>query len=776
MKIDPSLPTPPETGPARMRPDAVPKACGKGGYAADFHAPGMLWAGVKRAGVAHARIRRIRTAAARGLPGVVAVLTHRDVRGTNRQGVVRKDQPVLADDKVRHPGDGVALVVAENREALDRALGRITLEADPLPGVFDVESALRTDSPRIHEDHDTGNVLLSGGLVTGAGEKALEGCEAVVELRLSTACQEHAYLETEAGWAVCEDDGTLKITVSTQTPFRDRAEVADALGVPVETVRILAPYCGGAFGGKDGITVQSLLGLAALHCPGRPVKMWWGREESFLAGVKRHPARLHYRLGAGADGTLHALRADITYDTGPYDHLGGAVMTLGLEHAAGPYRIPNIDLRAWAVYTNNPVGGAFRGFGVPQVAAAMEQAMDLLAARLEMCPLKLRSKNALAAGDANALGIPLTGSIALGDCLEGVRGHRLWQERRQWKAGAGPMTSRGVGLACVLHAMGYGPVIPDAAGARIEFTREGKFRVDCGVVDMGQGNAGTFLKIAADVLNQDAGQMTLVLPDTNRTLPSGSASASRTTYTFGNALIGAARQLRRRILEKARESMAAAGEADPALIPGFAECRSTGQRIGLKELCGRFSDRERVVTQTFTAPTSAHAAPTSDPMLRTLGIPHLLFSYAVHLAAVEVDRLTGRVRVADYLALTDAGRQISPELFEQQIQGGVAQGIGYALYEEFITERGRGRTPDFSTYLLPTALDLPEMTSVAVSSEEPTGPFGLKGCGEIAMDAPLPAIANAVADACGIRLEQTPLTAERVLAALEKKTDKEVVR
>ena len=546
--------------------------------------------------------------------------------------------------------------------------------------------------------------------------------------------------------------------------------------MPLERVRIIAPYCGGAFGGKDGVTVQSLLGLAALHCPGRPVKMWWGREESFLAGVKRHPARLHYRLGARGDGTLHALWADITYDTGPYDHLGGAVMTLGLEHAAGPYRIPHTDLQARAVYTNNPVGGAFRGFGVPQVAAVMEQAIDLLAAKLAVCPLEMRLKNALVKGDPNALGVPVTGSIALGDCLEGLRVHPLWQNRRQWKSAAAPMTSRGVGLACVLHAMGYGPVIPDTAAAKIELTREGMVRVYCGVVDMGQGNAGTFLKIASDMLNQDAGRMVLVLPDTDRTLPSGSASASRTTYTFGNALIGAARRLRGRILEKAREHLAAGSGRDMALIPGFAECPSSGRRIPLKELSRRFTDEERVVVERFAAPVCGHRVNTASDMLRTLGIPHLLFSYAAHLAAVEVDRLTGHVRVASYLAFTDAGRPLHPELFEQQIHGGIAQGIGYGLYEEFVARRGEVRTPDFSTYLLPTALDLPDMTSIGVFSEEPTGPFGLKGCGEIATDAPLPAIANAVADACGIRLDRAPLTAERVLSALEEKSAKGTLR
>ncbi|PKN65715.1 MAG: carbon monoxide dehydrogenase [Deltaproteobacteria bacterium HGW-Deltaproteobacteria-15] len=756
-----------EIGKTIPRADAYAKVTGKERYAADFHCPGMLWAGVKRAGVAHARIKAVHAEAAGRVPGVLSVLTSKDVKGTNRQGVVRKDQPVLADDRIRFPGDPVALVIADDRDSLAAALERIEMDLEPLPPVFDPEEAMERETVLIHEDHPGGNVLLKGAIEKGEGEAGLKECDYVVEAEFRLPYQEHAYLETEGGWAVFKE-GSLEITVSTQTPFRDRAEVAEALGLGLDKVRIIAPFCGGAFGGKDGITVQSLLGLAALHHPDRAVKIVWHREESFLASAKRHPARLHYTLGAGKDGCFHALRAKILYDTGPYDHLGGVVMALGLEHAAGPYRIPHCSLKAWAVYTNNPLSGAFRGFGVPQVNAAMEQIVDMMAEKIGISPLEIRLRNALKRGDKNGVGATLTTSTGITACLETLRDHPMWKNRQEWKEAAGAFRTRGVGIACVMQGMGYGPVVPDTANAKIEITEEGKFRVYCGVVDMGQGNDATCLQIAGDILGQDSLHMELVLPDTSETLPSGSASASRTTYTFGNALIVAAGSMKRRVLEKAADLLMAAGHEEMALVPGLIRHLPSGKEIPLGMLARLLGTAERVVTSRFRAPVSRESV-TSDPDLRLHGIPHLIFSYGVHMACVEVDRLTGAVEVKRYLAVTDSGRVINPQILEQQIQGGIAQGLGYALMEEFRADKGRCETPDFSTYIVPTSLDLPDMETIAVELYEQSGPFGLKGAGEIGIDGPVPAVANAVANGCGVRITNLPLKAERVYDLIRKR-------
>ena len=400
----------PSIGQSFPRQDALSKVTGREKYTVDHYGPDLIWAGVKRAGIPHARLLGIDSEEAKNIPGIIAVLTHRDVSGSNRQGIIQKDQPVLVDDKARHCGDAVALVLAEDKAALQEALTLIRPSWEALPGIFEMDEALREGAPLVHEDHSGGNILLKGEIVKGQGEAGLKDCDCLAEASFQFSYQEHAYLETEAGMAFLKDDGCLEMTVSTQTPFRDRFEVADAVGFDPEKIRIIVPYCGGAFGGKDGITVQSLLALAAIHCPGRAIKMCWDREESFLAGSKRHPARLVYRLGAGADGTFQALDVRLHYDTGPYDHLGGAIMALGLEHAGGPYRIPHVSLKSWAVYTNNPLSGAFRGFGVPQVTGAMEQMVDLMADKLGIDKLEIRLQNALRPGDTNPIGVTLGSS------------------------------------------------------------------------------------------------------------------------------------------------------------------------------------------------------------------------------------------------------------------------------------------------------------------------------------------------------------------------------
>ncbi len=750
-----------------VRVDAYEKVTGQTKYAADYYGSSMLWAGVKRAGIPHARLNGVDTDLASRVPGVVRILTSRDISGSNRQGVIRRDQPVLVDDKIRHCGDAVALVLAETKDALEKSLGLINLDVVALPPVLNAEQALGEDSPLVHEDNAEGNVLLKGDLKIGNGREAEKESDIILEACFETPRQEHAYLETEAGWACVNEDGKLSIVCSTQTPFRDRIEVAEALGLDLERIRVIAPYLGGAFGGKDGVTVQSLLALAAMNADGRPVKMWWDREESFLSGTKRHCARMYYRLGAKSDGSLHFLGVRIYQDTGPYDHLGGVVLTLALEHAGGPYRVPNAVIQGWAVYTNNPVGGAFRGFGVPQVTAAIEQMMDMLAQKLDIDPLELRLRNAVKRGDKNCIGKTLVSSTGVVESLEALSRHPLWEERETWKRSAPFLKYRGVGIAAVMQASGYGPVVPDYANAKIELTTGGKIRVYCGVVDMGQGNAGTNLQIAGSILGQVSSTMELVLPDTDLTLPSCSASASRCTYTFGNALIGAAEILKERILLRSADMLMARAE-DLALIPGGVRRLTDGRELSL-EFLGKFlNESERIATYRFRAPVATDQV-TADEGLRLHGMPHTLFSYGAHLAFVEIDELTGQLDIKRYLAVSDCGKIINPETYEQQIHGGVAHGLGLALSEDFEVVDGKIMTPDLMTYVIPTASDLPDIDSVPVEIYEPTGPFGLKGVGEIATNGPLPAIANAVEDALDVRVFRFPLTPERILQALKNK-------
>lgn len=751
----------PAVGCSFPRFDAWSKVSGAEKYAADVYAPDMLWAGAKRAGIAHGEILAIHTADAKSVPGVFRVLTSKDVPGTNRQGIVHKDQPVLAGDRIRHCGEPVALVLAENREALKQALFRIQIDVDPLPGVFDPEEALKPDAPMVHA---AGNTLLSAVIRTGDAAKAFSDCDVILEDCFEVPFQEHAFIETENGIAHQNPDGSLVMTVSTQAPFRDRMEIGHALGLDFSSIRIISPYLGGGFGGKDGATVQCLLALAAMNANGRSVKMWWDREESFVAGYKRHAARLYYRLGADADGTLKCLECRLYYDTGAYAHLGGEVLELGMEHAGGPYRIPHVLIQGWSVYTNNPVGGAMRGFGVSQVAFAIEQMINRLAEKLRMDPLELRLKNALRRGDRNSSGVTLVHSTGIVSCLKTIKQHPLWLNRVEWKARAGRFKRRGVGVCAVFNAMGYGRGLPDSAIAKVELMQDGRIRVYCGVSDMGQGNASAFVQIVGEMLRQDTGNLELILPDTERTHPSGSSSAGRTTYTHGNALIRACQQLKEKLIHRASLVLFLDEPVGLTLLPGRVRHLPSGREVSFSTLAAMLQDSDRTAIDQHVMTVASDGNLNASGFI--LGFPHVLFSYSAHLAGIEIDELTGGVSILFYLAVTDAGRIINPQGVEQQIHGAVVQGLGYALYEDIRLRDGKILNPSFTDYIIPTSLDVPDIASLTVETVESTGPFGMKGMGEVGMNGPLPVVAGAVLDAVGLWINRSPVTAERILDAL----------
>lgn len=747
-------------GRSEPRLDAYDKSRGKTVYASDFFDRGMLWAGIKRAGIKHAKIKSINTEKARKTRGVVAVLTHTDIPGHNMHGVVKQDRPVLVFDRIRYPGDAIAVVVAETESDLEDALELISFEFSPLPEISDPLEALKVDSQPVHATNPDGNVLLKADLSYGDPDRAEKECDTLIEGVFETPVQEHAYLETESGWARIDDDGKLVICCSTQTPFRDTYELGQILRMDPSDIRIVAPYCGGAFGGKDSLTVQAYLGLAALHSGGRSVKMVWSREESFLASTKRHSAKMYYRLGAKSDGTLHFIDVNIYMDTGPYDFLGGVVLTLALEHSGGAYRIPNSRIRGSLVYTNNALAGAFRGFGAPQVTAAIEQMMDMLAARLGICPLELRLKNALRKGDYTFLGKKMNCSCGMTQCLEVLAETDAWKSREVWKSEAGSEKIRGYGIAALIHGMGYGPFVKDYANAKIELTESGIIRIYSGVVDMGQGNAATYAQIAGHILGQSPEFLEVVQPDTFLCLPSCSSSASRTTYTFGSALIGASNKFREIILDYAGKHFGRGDSSGIEMVPGGV-ITPDGRRLSLRDLSLLMKDEDKICVDNFVAPTASEIL-TNDENLRMHGLPHEIFSFAVHLVFIEIDLATGCVSVEGYLSISDCGAVLNPQIYEQQVQGAIAQGIGYALMENFAPDKSGNYPGGFSDYLVPTACDVPNIDCIALDLYEPTGPFGLKGLGEISTAGPLPAIANALYNASGGRLFSYPITSEKV--------------
>lgn len=759
-------------GRSAPRVDAYTKVTGAERFAADYYPENYLWLGVKRSEFPHARIGEIDISAAAGLPGVAVVLTYRDIRGSNRLGIFEKDQPVLADKVVRHYGDAVALVAAETKEALQQALDAIQVDYEPLAAVFDPVAASADDAPAVHEGRPDKNILLSSVITCGQGSQALADCDFTAAVSLSLGWQDHAFLETQTGVAWQEADGTISMIVSTQTPFRDRLEIGEALGLSPGAIRISAPYLGGGFGGKDGITVQGFLALAALHTGGRPVKMWYSREESILAGTKRHPAQVTYKIGCDKGGVLKAMDCRLLFDTGAYASLGGEVFALAMEHAGGPYRISHTTIAGSVVYTNNPVAGAFRGFGVPQAAAGIEQAIDELARIAGFDPLEFRLKNAVRRGDITPAGVILSRTTGMIECLEQVSRHPLWRERDTWRKQAPPFKQRGVGLAAVYHGSGFGPAIADYANAKLELTVDGRIKVCAGVADMGQGNATTCLQIVSHTLCQNYDNLELILPDTAKTLPSASSSASRTTFTYGNALMGAAAILQERLLARAAlllsfQLLQPINQQDLVLLPGRIVHLPSARELTLATIAAFMDAAERTATYSYTCPVNKQAL-ASGENLRIHGFPHRVFSYGVQLALVEADILTGETSVCHLLSCIEAGRILNPQLYEQQLQGAAAQGLGYALYEEFAVDAGRIATGDFTTYLLPTALDVPDMAIQAVSLDEEEGPFGMKGVGEIGIDGVLPAVANAVTDAAGVRITQGTLTGEKVLTALQR--------
>ncbi len=755
-------------GTSLKRTDGPSKIRGLEKYAADYYPANFLWADVKRSDHPHALIKGIDLSHVRGLPGVLAVLTHEDIKGANRIGVPEMDQPVLADQKVCYKGDPVVLVLAENKAVMQEALHKIEIDYEVLPAVFDPEDALAEGAPVLHENRSGKNLLIGGAIEHGNGMEAFQVCDAIVEAEFDLPYQEHAYLETEAGIACVDDEGVLEITASTQTPWRDRNELAYALGLPVDSIRVIAPYLGGGFGGKDGITVQGLLGLAALHSNGRPVKMWTSREESFLASTKRHPGRVHYRVGCKEDGTLHAVSCRIVLDTGAYASLGGPVLALAMEHAAGAYRIPHALVEGFCVYTNNPVSGAFRGFGAPQVLAGLEQIIDMLADKIRMDRLEFRLKNVVSRGDETGCGVWMSNSTGIIPCLEKVKEHPFWVQQEEWVNQAGPFKQRGVGIAAGLQGTGYGPMVADIANAKIELLSDGHFRIYSGVADMGQGNNPTNVQIAGEVLGQAADYFELLQPDTACSLPSGSSSASRTTYTFGNALKTAATILKERILTRACNMGLGIYAEDLLLSSGKVFHLTSGREIPLANIAASMSPEERISSYAYTAPVAKHPD-SAGSAIRAAGFPHRVFAFACHLARVEIDALTGEVEVCDYLAVTDAGRVLNPQIYEQQVQGGAVQGMGYALWEDFRVENGEVLTRNLASYILPTSMDVPDILSLPVETVEETGPFGMKGLGEIVINLPLPAIANGVAWALGRHIFTSPLTAERILLTMEKR-------
>jgi CO/xanthine dehydrogenase Mo-binding subunit len=720
------------------RPDAPDKVKGTALYVEDLSFAGSLVGGVLRSPHAHARIADLDVSQARGVPGVRAVLTAPDIPGQNIIPMIQPDWPVLAAEYVRHVGEPVALVAAEDPTALRQALDAIVVDYEPRAAMLDMEAALLA-----------GEVLAHWKIRRGEATVALSRSDlVVVEETYHTPYQEHAYIEPNGMIALPDGMGGVVIHGSMQCPFYVQKAVASALGIDLNRVRIVQSVTGGGFGGKEDAPSSpgahaALLAIAT----GRPVRLIFSREEDMAVMSKRHPGRVRIRTGATREGHLVAVELDYLLDGGAYTTLSPVVLFRGTVHACGPYRVPNVKVDARVVRTHKIPCGAFRGFGEPQVVFAAESQMDLLAERLSMDPLELRRKNALEVGDETITGHKLAASVGFREVLDRVAQGSDWQRKRAAFAQDRGPVRRGIGLACSYYGVGLGAMGKhlNPAGASVVVAADGSVTVAVGTTEIGQGMIAVLSQITAEALDCPPELVRVIEADTSRVPDSGPTVASRTTVMSGNAIRDAAAKIRTamgavRVAEDLpwREAVAACVRAQVGMAAhGWAIPPETTFDLGTGQ-----------------------------------GEPYICYSFSANTVEVELDTETGEASVMRVVSGHDAGRVVNPTTGEGQIEGGVVQGLGYALTEEHAVRDGKILNDQFSTYIIPTPLDVPEIKSVLVEHAYPWGPFGAKGLGETPIIAVAPAVTAAIAHACGARLLEIPATPERVWAALQQKADR----
>lgn len=740
-------------GQSLPRVDARAKVTGEAKYPGDIDMPGQLWMKVLFADRPHARVRRIDTAKAEQAPGVVAVYTAKDVP-VNEYGLNVFDNPVLcgpdaladtehfsreAQGVVRWIGDKVALVVAGTERQALHARDLIEVEYEDLPAVFDPREAMKPDALQLHHglsEHGApldSNILRHYRVRKGDAEKIFAEAEVIVESAYHTPMQEHAFLQPEAGIAYMDDEGRVTVMVAGQWTSEDQHQIAHALNLPPEKVRVMYPAIGGAFGGREDMSVQIILALAAWKLQ-RPVKIIWSREESIKYHSKRHQMFFRAKTGAKKDGTLVAASVEAIADAGAYAYTSTKVLFNTTLTCTGPYRIPNVSVDAYAVYTNNIPQAAFRGFGAPQGHFVAESQMNKLAEKLGMDPVELRMKNFLRGGDTLATQEPVSGGpVSLAQVAQECAERFDWQGRVKESAsdwGLENPLKRGFGMAAGFKNVGFSMGYAEHSWAAVELRGSGEIEeahVFIAGADVGQGHHTAMAQVAAQALNLPLEKIKLTVSDTAFTENSGSASASRLTTMGGRAVLGAAEAA----LEKWR------GEERPA-----------------RAEFEWFAPKTEMID-----PVDGH------------GQSNFLYGYVAQAVEVEVDTEIGQVRVVRVTSAHDVGKAVNPQLIEGQIEGGVTQALGYAITENFVTREGQVLTPFLNNYLMPGVLDIPErVDSVILEFPSDVGAWGIRGMAEMPYIPFAPAVIAAVHDATGVWFDEFPLTPWKVLEKLRAKS------
>jgi xanthine dehydrogenase molybdenum-binding subunit len=759
----PDLPTSNDTeviGQLVARPDAVMKVDGSAKFTDDYSFPRILHGATLRAKIPHAVLRKLDISAARELDGVQAVLTADDIPGEINHGLVVKDWPALVSigEKVRYVGDAVAIVAADTSETAQQALELIEARYEELPVVSDPVQARAPDAPDVHE---TGNLLKHIKVRKGDLEEGFKEADIIIEDTYHTAITEHAFLEPECAIARLTDEGRLEVYVGSQIPYADRSQIARCLGVADDEVRVIGTLIGGGFGGKEDIAGQIHAAMLA-KATGRPVKILYNRHESLLVHPKRHATQIRVKLGAKSDGTLVAAETELYGDTGAYASLGEKVMTRATTHSAGPYVVPHVRADCYAMYTNNPPAGAFRGFGVTQSAFAIESILDDLAERLGMDPIELRLKNALEIGSVTNTGQELRESVGLVECIDQVvaKMHEFsLKPFTAWTPEDYPNMRRAWGLAAAYKNTGLGGGAPDKASAEVELYEDGTAEVRTSSAEIGQGLVAVLEMIAAEELTVPADRVRVLLSDTDLTPDGGPTTASRQSYVAGNAVRYATGVVKQAMASTLAEHY----DVPPAQVEfheGLAQVNGQGVEFGDAVTIMNEEGRDARATYEYWAP--------STQALGTGGDMHFAFSFAAQAAEVEVDLQTGEVHVLRVIAANDVGKVLNPLGLLGQVEGGVMMGLGNAITEHFIVEQGRVITDRLARYRMPGIMQTPEIISIPVEHPAADGPYGAKGVGEISSIPTTPAITNAIFHACGVRIRQLPVDQDWLALELKR--------
>ncbi len=752
-------------GHTQIRPDAVDKVTGNAKFTDDLAFDGMLFASVRRAGIPHGILQRLDIQKAHALPGVRAILTAQDLPAEKNHGLVSNDWPILVGlgERIRYVGDALAIVAADTQKIATEAMNLIEADIEKLPVISDPVQSKQPGTAALHEN---GNMLRHIKVRKGDVERGFADADVILEHTFHTPIMDHAFLEPECSIAVPTTGGRMEIYVGSQIPYQDREQVARALGWPEERVRVIGQLMGGGFGGKEDIAGQIHAALLA-NATGKPVKLLFDRRESLLVHPKRHATRIKIKIGARKDGRLTAVETELYGDTGAYASLGDKVMTRATTHSSGPYVAPHVRADCYAMYTNNPPAGAFRGFGVTQSAFAIESMLDMLAGELGLDRVALRRMNALRLGSITNTGQELRESVGLTECIDRAEAemYRLAQAEG-WEQSpfdshpvpGAPHLKRAWGFAVAYKNTGLGGGAPDKSGAEVELYPDGTLEVRTSAAELGQGLVTVLQMIVAEEFSVSPERVHVLVMDTDLTPDGGPTTASRQTYVTGNAARLAALTLHQAIVSMLAEKY----DQSPEQITFDAgEVRVANLAIAYDDLISMMKTAGQASRALYE-----YWAPTTLP-LGEGGDMHFAFSFAAQAAEVEVNTLTGEVRVLRVISANDVGRAINPLGLQAQVEGGVMMGLGNALTEHFIVKDGYVITDRLARYRIPSIVHTPEIISIVV--EEPTrdGPYGAKGVGEIVSIPTIPAITNAIYNAIGIRIDSLPVDQEQIAQELK---------